>query len=64
VVYTEKQVNAIIARFHEDVAGLRRDLIDRGMLARERDGSRYWRPDGIQPAVNGGSDVDGEGDKK
>jgi hypothetical protein len=43
--YTEKDVNAIIKRFNDDVAGLRRDLVDAGMLARERDGSRYWRPE-------------------
>jgi hypothetical protein len=43
--YTEKEVNTILHRFNEDVAGLRRDLIDAGMLARERDGSKYWRPE-------------------
>jgi ArsR family transcriptional regulator len=42
--YTEREVNAILARFNEDTSGLRRDLVDAGMLARERDGSRYWRP--------------------
>lgn len=41
--YTEKEVNTIIRRFHVDVSGLRRDLVDAGLLARERDGSRYWR---------------------
>lgn len=41
--YTEKEVNTIIRRFHEDTAGLRRDLIDAGMMARESDGSKYWR---------------------
>lgn len=41
--YTEKDVNTIIRRFHEDVSGLRRDLVDAGLLDRERDGSRYWR---------------------
>jgi hypothetical protein len=41
--YTEKQVNAILGRFHEDTSGLRRDLVDAGMLSRVRDGSRYWR---------------------
>ncbi len=41
--YTEKEVNAIIKRFNEDISGLRRDLVDAGMLARESDGSRYWR---------------------
>ena len=43
VDYTEKEVNTMIRRFHVDVSGLRRDLIDAGLLARERDGSRYWR---------------------
>jgi hypothetical protein len=43
--YTEKEVNTIIRRFHVDISGLRRDLVDAGLLARERDGSRYWRPE-------------------
>jgi hypothetical protein len=42
--YTEKEVNMILAHFHPDTAALRRYLIDAGMLERERDGSRYWRP--------------------
>ena len=46
VDYTEKEINTIIRRFHVDVSGLRRDLVDAGLLARERDGSRYWRVDG------------------
>ena len=41
--YTEKQVNSLLMRFHADTAVLRRFLVDTGMLARERDGSRYWR---------------------
>ncbi len=41
--YKEKDVNTIVRRFHEDTAGLRRDLVDANMLARESDGSRYWR---------------------
>jgi hypothetical protein len=45
VSYTEKEVNGILHRFNQDVAGLRRDLIDAGLLSRERDGSRYWRPE-------------------
>lgn len=44
VVYTEREVNHIIGRYHEDTAGLRRDLVDRGMLERKSDGSQYWRP--------------------
>jgi hypothetical protein len=45
VVYSEKEVNTIIRRFNVDTAGLRRDLIDAGMLQRESDGSKYWRPE-------------------
>lgn len=41
--YTEKEINQIIRRFNEDTAGLRRDLVEANMLARESDGSRYWR---------------------
>jgi len=44
VIYTEKEVNMLIRRFHLDTAGLRRDMIDRGMLQRKSDGSQYWRP--------------------
>lgn len=39
-----EEVNFIIRRFHLDTAGLRRDMIDRGMLQRKSDGSQYWRP--------------------
>jgi hypothetical protein len=42
-IYTEKEVNQIIRRFHADTSGLRRDLVEAGLLGRERDGSRYWR---------------------
>lgn len=45
VNYTEKEVNTIIRRFHVDVSGLRRDLVDADLLNRVRDGSRYWRPE-------------------
>jgi hypothetical protein len=45
VIYTEKEVNMIIRRFHLDTAGLRRDMIDRGMMQRKSDGSQYWRPE-------------------
>jgi len=41
--YTEKQVNSLLMRYHNDTAVLRRFLVDTGMLSRERDGSRYWR---------------------
>ena len=45
IIYTEKEVNMIIRRFHVDTAGLRRDMIDRGILQRKSDGSQYWRPE-------------------
>lgn len=41
--YTEREINTIIKQFNEDTAGLRRDLVDAGLLARESDGSKYWR---------------------
>lgn len=41
--YTEKEVNTILRRFHIDTAALRRYLVDNGLMARESNGSRYWR---------------------
>ncbi len=39
--YSEKQVNDIIGRFHEDTATLRRELVGYGWLKREE--GVYWR---------------------
>lgn len=49
--YTEKQVNAMCDAWHTfgDYFLLRRELVDQGFLARERDGSRYWRVKEAQP---------------
>ena len=41
--YTEKEVNTVLRRFHVDTAALRRYLVDHGLMARESDGTRYWR---------------------
>ena len=41
--YTEKEVNTILRRFHVDTAALRRYLVDNALMARESNGSRYWR---------------------
>jgi hypothetical protein len=41
--YTEKEVNTILRRFHMDTAALRRYLVDIGLMARESDGTKYWR---------------------
>ena len=38
--YTEKQINDILSRFHEDTATLRRELIGYHILARA--GGEYW----------------------
>lgn len=45
--YPEQQVNDILARFHEDVASLRRYLVDEGFMERAR--GRYWRVGGTFP---------------
>jgi hypothetical protein len=42
--YPERRVNAILRRFHEDVASLRRYLVDEGFLDRDR--GEYWRTGG------------------
>lgn len=42
-LYSEAEVNAILREHHEDYARLRRELIEAGYLARERDGRHYWR---------------------
>ena len=39
--YSEAEVNATLARYHEDVATLRRELVGYRLLARER--GVYWR---------------------
>ena len=42
VKYSEKQVNQTLARFHEDTATLRRELVGYGLLKREAGGAYYW----------------------
>jgi hypothetical protein len=42
--YPEKQVNQILARYHEDTAFLRRSLIEYHLMEREGGGGDYWRP--------------------
>jgi hypothetical protein len=39
--YSERQVNEILSRFHEDTAILRRELIGYGMVKRQA--GEYWR---------------------
>lgn len=44
--YMENEVNAICDEWHTfgDYFVLRRELVDNGLLCREPNGSRYWRP--------------------
>lgn len=42
-VYTEREVNAVLRPLFEDVASLRRALVDHGLMHREAD--RYRRPE-------------------
>ncbi len=46
----ETEVNALLARFHEDFATVRRELIGYGLLARR--GSSYWRTKNAALALN------------
>ena len=43
VLYSEKQVSEVLARFNEDTARLRRSLVDYSFMAREGGGGAYWR---------------------
>lgn len=46
--YPEREVNATIARYHDDTASVRRALIEYGIMAREGGGGDYWLVD-VQP---------------
>jgi len=41
--YSEKRVNEILSRFHDDTATLRRELVGSGLMKREGGGGDYWR---------------------
>ncbi len=41
--YSEKQVNEILSRFHDDTATLRRELVGSKLMQREGGGGDYWR---------------------
>jgi hypothetical protein len=45
-VYREAEVSAILSEFHEDVATLRRELVEMGLLMRYR--GEYARPEQAQ----------------
>jgi len=41
--YSEKQVNKILSRYHNDTASLRRELVGTKLMEREGGGGEYWR---------------------
>lgn len=41
--YSEKKVNEILVKYHEDTASLRRELVGAGLMKREGGGGEYWR---------------------
>jgi hypothetical protein len=43
--YTEKEVNTLLNQYHtfNDSALLRREMVERRLIERLRDGSAYWR---------------------
>lgn len=43
--YSERELNVLLNQWHTfgDAALLRRELYERGLLNREKDGSAYWR---------------------
>ena len=43
--YSEPETNALLARFHPDVAFLRRSMFIHGLLNRQGGGGDYWLPD-------------------
>jgi predicted transcriptional regulator len=44
--YTEKEVNLIIADYHDDFCTIRREMIAEKLM--ERDGRHYWRIEGAE----------------
>jgi predicted transcriptional regulator len=45
--YSEKQVNEILLRYHDDTASLRRGLIETRLMSRAGGGGEYWREEEI-----------------
>lgn len=43
IQYSEKEVNARLAKYHPDTASLRRELVGAGLMQREGGGGQYWR---------------------
>jgi DNA-binding transcriptional ArsR family regulator len=54
--YTEREVNQVLVDFHDDVATLRRGLIEHRLM--QRDGGVYWR---VAAAGSGSDEPDSRG---
>ena len=50
--YSEKEVNQTLARYHDDTASLRREMIGARLMDREGGGGAYWRIDQPVPKTN------------
>ncbi len=50
-VYTEAEIGRVLDDLHafHDVARIRRELVELGLLQRHRDGSAYWKPSPAAP---------------
>lgn len=61
-IYTEPEVNAIVATWHTfgDYFLLRRALVERGHLQRTQNGSQYWKNREKKPSAHGGDDPTGD----
>jgi predicted transcriptional regulator len=51
--YPEKEVNEILGRFNDDVASLRRGLIEFKLMDRQGGGGEYWRIEETSPLQSG-----------
>jgi hypothetical protein len=51
--YTEKEVNEVIEKWHTfgDYFLIRRELVDRELLKRFRDGSKYWKEENSEKGL-------------
>ena len=48
--YSERQINNVLKRYHQDTALLRREMVEEKLLA--RDGGQYWRVDSAGPVAD------------
>ena len=54
---SEKELTARLSGVARDPVGLRRDLVDAGLVTRTRDGAEYWRTHVTLDAPGAGGDA-------